>query len=191
MLAKLREPSVESERSDEDLIGGIRRGSMSAFDCLMLRYWVSLLRFSEAMLGSADEAEDMVQRAFIQLWERRADWREGGSVRAYLYKVTRNLSLNERRRRTIREQLFQQRRRTQLNNPASPGQVLAAAELQSAVDRTLAGMPTRRREVFELVRFQGLSYREAGEVLGISSRTVANHMSAALADFRDSLRDFM
>lgn len=55
----------------------------------------------------------------------------------------------------------------------------------------LAALPRRRREVFELVRFHGLSHAEVAEVLEISTQTVANHVSRALSELRANLDDVL
>jgi RNA polymerase sigma-70 factor (ECF subfamily) len=49
-------------------------------------------------------------------------------------------------------------------------------------------LPERRREVFRLVREEGLSYQEIAEIMGLSTQTVANHMSLAMADLRAALK---
>jgi RNA polymerase sigma-70 factor (ECF subfamily) len=54
----------------------------------------------------------------------------------------------------------------------------------------LENLPPRRREVFELIRLRGLSYRDAAEVLDVSDRTVANHLRLAMKDLKDMLSDF-
>ncbi len=59
--------------------------------------------------------------------------------------------------------------------------------MRTVVMEALSRLPERRREVFVLVRQQGMSYREASAILGLSQQTVANHMSLALADLRRAL----
>ena len=72
----------------------------------------------------------------------------------------------------------------------SPAAELEATEFGTAADRAIASLPERRRDVFILAHLHGLSYREVAESLGITPRTVANHMSLALAQLRDSLAVF-
>jgi RNA polymerase sigma-70 factor (ECF subfamily) len=65
------------------------------------------------------------------------------------------------------------------------------AELKRLAAAAVAGLPPKRREVFRLVREEGLSYKEVAEALGLSPQTVANHMSLALADLRATLRPYL
>jgi len=58
---------------------------------------------------------------------------------------------------------------------------------RAAIERAIAQLPARRREIFLLVRVHGLPYREVAELLEISPQTVANQMSAALAQLRQLL----
>jgi RNA polymerase sigma-70 factor (ECF subfamily) len=143
------------------------------------------------MLGGVDAAEDIAQQVFIQLWQRRSEWHFTGSVQSYLYRVARNLALNEQRHQTTRERWSERVRRRGQRRPVRPDQVVEGRELQEAVDSAIAALPDRRREVFILARFQGLSYREVAEVMGISTQTVANQLSAALADLRHALAGFL
>jgi RNA polymerase sigma-70 factor, ECF subfamily len=184
-------PFIGADRSDEILFQEIRRNRTAALDELLQRHWPSLLAYAHRLLGSGDDAEDVVQSAFVQLWERRANWRDDGSVRGYLYRVTRNLALNEQRRRRIRERIWQQPAIEPGLEAGAPAQALDASELERVVAEALAAMPPRRREVFELVRFEGLSYREVAQAMGVSVQTVANQMSAALAHLRVALQAFM
>src|SRR5207249_10676580 len=71
--------------------------------------------------------------------------------------------------------------------PATPADELEAADLQEAFEAALDRLPARRREVYRLVRFEGLHYWEAAEVLGLSPQTTANHLTAALQDLRRAL----
>jgi len=64
-------------------------------------------------------------------------------------------------------------------------------QLSDAVRSALADLPPRRREVFSLARFHGLSYAEIAETLDVSPQTVANQMSAALSTLRKQLAPFI
>jgi RNA polymerase sigma-70 factor (ECF subfamily) len=70
----------------------------------------------------------------------------------------------------------------------TPYEDVQGAELQRLAAAAVSRLPERRREVFRLAREEGLSYQEIADILGLSTQTVANHMSLALADLRTALR---
>jgi RNA polymerase sigma-70 factor (ECF subfamily) len=141
------------------------------------------------LLPGEDAPEDVVQETFIRLWEHRERWRLEGSVRALLYTITRRAALDQRKR-THRRQRTQAGSREASRNVPTPAEQVEGQELHDAVETVIANLPPRRKEVFILARFDGLSYGQIAEVMGISLQTVANHFSLALADLRRSLADF-
>jgi RNA polymerase sigma-70 factor (ECF subfamily) len=176
---------------DLKLVQRLCADDATALDELLSLYWSAVAAYAERLLGNVDAAEDVAQKTFLQLWQRRSSWRVGGSVRSYLYRVARNLALNEQRRRTVRAKWGEIFRRQEQGRPARPDQVAEGNELEAAVNVAISALPERRREVFELVRFHNVSYREVGDIMGISPQTVANQMSAALTDLRNSLAPFL
>lgn len=186
-------PPVERNRAEaaetRQLLHRIRLGDASALDGLLAVYWKPLVRYAYALLGSKDDAEDVVQDVFVELWNRRLNWRDIESIRPYLYRSTRNRALNERRRRKVRIAWFGANRHEQ-RHPPTPAETLQTQELQRAVEAALASLSPRRREVFLLYTGHSLSYHEIGAIMGISYQTVANHMSAALRDLRRALAEY-
>jgi RNA polymerase sigma-70 factor (ECF subfamily) len=186
--APVPEPATQGA-SEGELMTRLASGDPEALSELLNLYWRPLQEYAAGLLGSTDAAEDVAQEAFVGLWNRRTEWRPG-SVRAYLYRSTRNLALNERRRGRVRRrwlEVFPER-------PETGSAPLAGAEereLQAAARRAVEGLPPRRREVFMLARFHGLSYRQIAEIMGISQQTVANQMSSALAELRVLLAAFL
>lgn len=137
-----------------------------------------------SFLGSTDDAKDVAQEAFIRLWEQHSRLRPSGSVRAYLYQIARNLAINERKRRALHGTLAAEVEPPSVPTPATD---LEAADLHAIVDHAIASLPDRRREAFVLAHLQSLPHREIAETMGISPQTVANQISAALADLRRML----
>ena len=168
----------------------LQRDDQSALDELLKRHWQRLTAYAEKILGARDSAEDVVQAVFIRAWNHRARWTGSGSVRAYLYRIARNLALDERKSRRVRA--------AWLRPGAAPDQTAARAadaavednELATAMTRAIDALPERRREVFVLARLHDLSYQQVADVMGISRQTVANQMGAALADLRHALEPF-
>ena len=176
---------------DAELLARIRDGDEAAFGTVVEQEWESLLAYVSALVDDPDIAEDAVQEAFVRLWDRRRRWRFPGSARSILYRIARNLAFNERRHWRVRRQWAVRRRQDPPARSATPGQLLDARELTDAATRAIAALPERRREVFELIRFHNLTYRETADVMGISPQTVANQMTAALADLGRALAPWL
>jgi len=167
---------------DHLLLSRLRRGDVAALGIVLERYWAPIVRYVLGILNSRDAAEDIAQETFVRLWERREAWGLDGSVRALLFRVARNLGLDELRRQAARERTARSAPRTPLR--LTPDEELESLELGTLIARAVNALPERRREVFILVHHHGLSYRETAEVLGLSPQTVANHLTMALTDLR-------
>lgn len=81
--------------------------------------------------------------------------------------------------------------RQNLPRVATPAEEFAKRELHEAFEAAVRRLPQQRREAFELVRLRGLSLQEAAEVMGVTRRTVANHLYLAAKDLEEELRPFL
>ena len=171
------------------LMAAIKGGSSRALGRLMSLCWDELVRYAARQLGDVEVARDVVQEAFIQVWERRRGWRSRGSARAYLYRIVRHLVIDEKRKQGVRRRWAEGQRLVDAPRPATPAEELDAKVLADAFEAAVASLPDRRREVFELVFQRGLSHAEAAAVLDISAQTVANQMSAALRSVRRAIKE--
>lgn len=176
--------------SDSILMERVRDEDERAFKLLVERYMHPLAVYVAGLVEGLDPADDVVQMTFIRLWQHRGDWTGSGSVKSYLFKIARNLALNARRDQGADLRRQEGFRQTMPGSPGppTPADNLAATILRREVEAAIGTLPERRREVFVLMRFHGLSQREVGEVLGISPQTVANQMHAALKELRVALR---
>jgi RNA polymerase sigma-70 factor (ECF subfamily) len=168
----------------------LHRGDPAVLDGLLDQYWTPLVTYAATLLRSWDAAEDVVQETFVRIWERRESWSTAGSVRALLFQIARNLALDETRRRD-RHLTLLDGESPMARRITTPADELEGAELEAAYREALANLPERRREVFLLSRQHGLSYREIADTMDISPQTVANQLSAALAELRRSLESFL
>ena len=170
-------------------MAAIRGGSQSALARLMDQCWPELVRYAARQFGEVDLARDIVQEAFIQIWERRRAWEPRGSARAYLYRIVRNLVIDEKRKQAVRRRWVASRDPRPATPVATPDQVLDAKMLTDVFEAAVASLPSRRREVFELVFMRGLSHADAAAVMKVSAQTVANQMSSALRAVRKAVTD--
>lgn len=156
----------------------------------MRETWAPLVRHLATLVESGAAAQDAAQEAFVRLWEHRDRW-ESGSARAVLYRIARNVALDDLRRAKVRAR-WARSSSTEKPSPApTPAEEVEAAEFADHFTSALDSLPRRRREVFHLVRFGGLSYAETAQVMDLSEQTVANQMSLAMKDLRRLLSDFL
>jgi RNA polymerase sigma-70 factor (ECF subfamily) len=178
---------------DQSLLSRIGLGQQDALHLLMHRHWASLVGYAAGITFDQDIAQDVVQGTFVQIWAKRSEWRSSGTPRAYLYRITRNLALNARRDGSLRQLRQQEWGASELaqSSPRTPEEEIEEALLRSEIEAAIATLPERRREIFLLSRFPGMTHREIAETMGISVQTVSNQMSTALTQLRTALAHYL
>jgi RNA polymerase sigma factor (sigma-70 family) len=146
--------------------------------------WEAELRgWLRAHLGPLEgcEVDDVVQEAYARIWA--ADLSPVHNGRAYLYATVRHL-LSEylRRSRIVPIELLGEIEALDLisDEPGPDRRVAARQELERLL-AIVAQLPARCRRAFELRKFEGLSHREVAQRMGLSEKTVENHLTRALA----------
>jgi RNA polymerase sigma-70 factor (ECF subfamily) len=164
----------------------LRASDRDAYTDLFDTMHTPLLRYA-TRLTNEETAYDIVQNAFVSLWQMRASIDPDRSLRSLLYTLVRNEALNQRRamdRRRDRHSEYAPSR-----NPLPPENVEAEA-LRTRLQQWIDDLPERQREAFRLSRFDGLTHAEIADVMNIKPRTVTNHVTKALQTLRDRLDDY-
>jgi len=185
--------SLTSQDDLADLAVRVRSGDEAAFRQLFDALYGPLRRSAVALVRDAAVAEDLVQEAFVRLWDWRTRLEAETPLRAWLFRTVRNLALNLRRDATNRQQLLTDPMAlasAAAPRPApSPDAGVAGDDLAAQVSALVDELPPRQREALLLTRVEGLSHAEVSEVMGCAPRTVNNHLVAALITLRRKLRD--
>jgi RNA polymerase sigma factor (sigma-70 family) len=198
-MSRLEFPQkVDPKRSDSEgvdltaahLMLRIQASDVDALEQLMTRYWRNLVGYASQLLGSVDEGKDVAQEVFVRTWEHRFRWKPGGSAETFLYRIARNLSLLQLRRREVRSRSAPELRNGS-RRARTPIDDTFSGELREALQEALGELPERRREAFLLVRLDGLSLGAAAEIMGVTKRTVANHVYMATSDLERTLHPFL
>jgi RNA polymerase sigma-70 factor (ECF subfamily) len=180
-----REPV--SPGDEAELARRLSNGDPDALTAVAKWLWEPLAAYAFRILEDRDAAMDVAQEACLRLWDRRG--RDSPhSIRSYLFRIARNLALDHLKTKRTRRGLLGRHDPTGARRPAWPDEVLRGDRIADEVQRAIQALPDRRREVFALTYLQGLKYAEVAEVMGISPKTVQNHLSAALAQLRLALR---
>jgi RNA polymerase sigma-70 factor (ECF subfamily) len=167
-------------------------GDRQAFGICYRELFRPLYIYAFSMLGDELSAEEAVQVVFLKLWEMGNRAEIGTSLKAYLYRAVHNACLNEIRHRQVKE--VYRKHVTQGSTEAhheTPDHAAHYRSLEEAVRRSLSELPEQCRTVFQLSRFEQHRYREIAQRLGISEKTVENHIAKALRLLRQKLAGFM
>jgi len=178
---------ARDDEATKELVSLIKGGDARAFRKLFDLYHGDLYRFLLRSGVSVEATEDILQDVYAGIWSGRKGLDASRSIRAYLYRACRNRAANYFRSRSRISQ-------GPLDEPVSqlPAQDdrLGHALLLDRLNDAVLELPERRRAVFELCFMNGLSYKEAAEILDISTKTVENHMGYAFKALRERLAPY-
>jgi RNA polymerase sigma-19 factor, ECF subfamily len=180
---------LAQELAGREWLERLRTGDEGAFEAMFRAYAASLCDFAFSYVRTRETAEEIVQDLFCWIWEQRFTLEMPHGVRAWLFTAVRNRSLNALRNRKTELLMYDRvQRDARVSTPAVAADAeLSARDLSNAAARVVAAMPERSREAFTLIRQQHLSYAEAGQVMGVSPKTVEIHMTRAMATLRAGL----
>jgi len=165
----------------------ISSGDKSAFTELFNNTYNMFVNFSYRYVKSKSTATDIVQDAFIKLWDKRAELDSEKSLKSFLFTIVRNLSLNY-----IRDSHLTYIPGDELRSTADPDRETEPDiwdEVEQKLPQWIEDLPDRQQEIFEMSRYEGLTHKEIGAILDISPRTVNNHINNALETLRECLED--
>lgn len=177
---------TKSTLTTED-VEALRAGDKAVFKKIFQEYQPRLYRFLWVKLRSVDLAEDLIQESFVRLWENRETINPEKNFEIYLFRIAANLVID-----------FLRANKTQAHRLKNPDFVDARHKTDSAtefhqlrkiVDEVLSRLPEGPRTAFILSRYEELSHKEVGEVMGISTRTVEKHIGQALQTLREHLQN--
>lgn len=176
------------DHDDAGLARAAAAGDETAFRCLVERHYDACLRYAVRMLGDRDEAEDVVQDAFIRAYRHLDGYVEGGCFRAWLFRILVNRCRTEASRRKRRHSVVV----TDLDLASVSGATEAreAAPFQHRIlDRALATLPGLLREAFLLKFVEEMTYEEIGELTGASVSALKMRVARARSMLREQLQE--
>ncbi len=152
-----------------------------------------LVRFAIFYTTSIHEANDIVSEVFIKFFRRLKKIREIRDVQFYLYKSVKNQCLThiKRKKRNVSLDDLDWENASysfELNNPESE---LLNRELVNRIEESINNMPLKRKMVYKMIVIEGLKYKEAAGILGLSVKTIENHLVLAMKDLRKDIEGYL
>lgn len=193
---RVREPREMTTPADPDLeaLRRVAAGDVDAFEALVRRHERRLLRLCERMLGNAESAREATQDVFFKAWRKAAGFRPRAKVSTWLYRIAVHHCLNQlRRRKVVQFFSFGDAVSTRSADGGDETLELDPADPAPDAERRLADrrrwqrlrqaideLPAAQRAVLVLVRFEGLSYLETAEALGVTRNAVESRLFRAM-----------
>lgn len=182
-----RKPAPEDDALDQELMAAVGRRDGRAFARLVERHLGWSLGFAERMLGARHEAEDLVQTAFLRVWQGAARWEPKAKFSTWLYRVLHNLCMDQFRVRSaagsepLDEELADEA-------PGSEERV-SGMQREARVRAALAALPARQRAALVLCYYEERSQAEAAALLGVSEGALESLLSRGRATLRKWLQE--
>jgi RNA polymerase sigma-70 factor (ECF subfamily) len=172
--------------ADEDLMGLAEAGDAEAFAAIYDRHGRAAYSLAYRMVGGKQEAEDVVQEAFIKVWRSAGGYRVGrGSVRTWILSIVRNSGLDHIRSRASRGRMQD---KVEASAPTSePSEAFSEAwrnTQQGRVREALKALPQEQLKILELAYFSGYTHAEIAERLELPLGTVKGRMRLGLQKLR-------
>ncbi|MEJ1237323.1 RNA polymerase sigma-70 factor [Chryseolinea sp. T2] len=178
------------ETTPANLFSRLRRDDRNAMNELFEQYYVPLCRFACSYVALS-EAEELVSDVFVGVWRARKTISIESSVRAYFYASVRYACyrvISARKLNTL--SLDELEDVVDVAASRGPDDDIIFKETQSFVSAVVQQLPPRCRQVFIMNRYDGLSYKEIAEIMGISEKTVENQLVKALQVIRANLLQY-
>ncbi len=166
-------------------------GNITDFEMLFRTYYQPLCKYAYTFLQSREDAEEVVQATFAQLWEKRDELAIRTSIKPYLYATVRNSCLNALKHEKVRQRYAGEEMARAGNSENSVAHMVVSRELEQHIHLALEALPEQCRMVFKLSRFEAMRYSDISRELNISVKTVENHMGKALRLMRERLREYL
>ncbi len=168
----------------------MHKGDSGALGLLYIRYSARVYDLALHFSGNEKEAEDITQNVFSRLWERRELLTNICSLKAYLFRMTRNEILTLFRHRKVERGYARQQMEKEPQHAPDSSMKVTTTELVEMIDIAIERMPELRKRIFMMSRYDEMTYAEIAQHLNISPRTVQYHIGKALNELR-KLMDVM
>lgn len=180
--------TAKSILNDErEVVRLLKQSDEGAFNILFRFYDTRLYHFAYSYLRSTEESKEIVQETFIRIWERREGIDIEQSFSGFLFTVAQRMVLNRLRRQKTENHYKQSLLKNEPQSVAETENKVISSELEKAKQDALFELPPRRKMIFEMIREQGMTYKEVAEKLNISIKTVEAQMAEAMKHLRARL----
>lgn len=173
--------------ADTHLIRAAQAGDLAAFELLVDRHGVGVYRVALRMLGNEADAEEAAQDAFVQAWRALDRFRAESAFATWMYRIVTNRCLDALAARRAEEPLDE---RAETAAPDDLEAVVDGRERWAALVGAIGALSAEQRAALVLREFEGLSYEEIADVLGVTVGAVKGRLHRARLELMQRLTAF-
>jgi RNA polymerase sigma-70 factor (ECF subfamily) len=190
-----------SSLSDAEVMLELRSGNMAAFDVLLAKYRKPIIHFMFRMVHNQAVAEELAQEVFLRVYRSRETYRAEARFSTWLYRIATNLGVNhardtryERSASTVYLDEPDQETGTTpdvADDTPSAETGMLRRERMNAIRQHVMVLPERQRTAVLMHKYEGLDYKQIGEVLKLSESATKSLLFRAYQTLRERLKDFV
>ena len=183
-------PAPWPEKDDHELLALVQGGSHPAFAELVQRHTERFYRLAFRYLQNKEAAEDVVQDAFLKLWEDPGKWQADRNTKftTWFYRVVVNLCLDWQKRKrplAINEEMpLADERETVV-------QAMLRDEEQRVLEQEIAALPERQRTALNLCFDEGLSNQDAADTMGVNLKALQSLIMRAKTTLKERMKNYL
>jgi RNA polymerase sigma-70 factor (ECF subfamily) len=187
--------------SDAEVMLRVKAGEDGAFDYLVSKYRRPMLSFMYRMVHNTSVAEELAQEVFLRVYRSRASYSPTAKFSTWLYRIATNLAVNHARdtrheRPEVQVSIDEPDPETGLtldvaDTKLTVEQRILRRERLAAIRRHVDALPERQRLAVLMHKYQGMDYRQIGEVLKLSEAATKSLLFRAYETLREKLKDFV
>ncbi len=190
-----------SELTDAEVMLELRAGNMAAFDVLLVKYRKPIVHFMYRMVHNQAVAEELAQEVFLRIYRSRETYRAEARFSTWLYRIATNLGVNhardtrhERSASTVYLDEPDQETGTKpdvADSTPSAEADLLRKERMKAIRKHVMALPDRQKTAVLMHKYEGMDYKQIGEVLKLSESATKSLLFRAYQTLREKLKDFV
>ncbi|MEJ7780177.1 MAG: RNA polymerase sigma-70 factor [Daejeonella sp.] len=173
--------------SDLQLVSLLKEGDRAAFAEIYDRYIFVMISHAYKKCRDREAAKDVVQEVFAMLWSRRENLQVSTNLSGFLYASIRNIILNQIAHQNVQAKYLDSMLTFSQQEHVITDHLVRENQLAALIEKEIAALTPKMREVFELSRKEHLTHKEIAKKLNISEQTVSKHLTNALKILRIKL----
>lgn len=177
--------------SDAQLVDLLREDDHTAFNEILKRYSAILINFTYRRVADLPTAEDFVNDVWVDLWAKRTQYAYANGFEAFIFTAMRNRVLLHFRRGKVSQRYIDHFKASYCEFHESSDFLIRSNDLSALIEKEVAALPDKMREVFELSRKTSMSRKEISEHLNVPENTVKTNMHRALKVLKNRLGPVM